>query len=467
MNKENAAYNVGEEDDEFNEEEEEEIIEDEEEEEEGKEFKTELTEKFIKLFDELVDCNEDEQKQKIEEMNEMVNEMNEEEFESVFSEELFNKIDEMIEEKKLTLDNAILMLRHTGYYNVLKSIWIHSFEESSLCERFEKMIVDIEKKKEGKNEKLLVDLCECFTMILEYMIPENLLVICLRCLLKAASNKEENEEARKEVEMALLALRRISEYTDMSEEMYLNEIKEIIQHHQEHHNLTHLAYQSAWEFLTNIYENNKNLEELIVNKLHFVREAIKELEELKERVDWKRKKEDSTKETEEKILLEEWFQVLSSYFYSSKLWNEEIVWLIGSIVKLCRVAKDACRGIYRKCIYSFDNAARSESVKVEDFLKSGAINTVFEELYQPTLKDEITKSCLAFIYEISRRLEGKTDDEKEKVKRKEMNRKVFEKMEEEGCEDIITSFHKILLNIKNDPYYDRLSRDSSDYFVHL
>ncbi|KAH7818384.1 uncharacterized protein MONOS_8091 [Monocercomonoides exilis] len=71
--------------------------------------------------------------------------------------------------------------------------------------------------------------------------------------LLVALSKEENEEAQKEVEMALLVLGNAG-YQEIEQELFLTEIKEIIKYHQVHRNLTQLAYQSAWQFLMNEFE---------------------------------------------------------------------------------------------------------------------------------------------------------------------------------------------------------------------
>ncbi|KAH7830612.1 uncharacterized protein MONOS_17060 [Monocercomonoides exilis] len=216
---------------------------------------TNNTKKLKERFSELEDCNEIEQKQKIQEMNEMMDEMVENEFDYVFT---------------------------------IKCV----FETSKL------------------------------------------LPIYMPRILKVALKKEESEEIQKEVEIALLALRNVDE-AKMKKERYLNEIKEIIKHHQEHHNLTRLAYLSAWEFFVNRFYRDKSLEEVFVNELHFVREARRELEELSNCVNWKRKKgeNDGEKETKEEILLRRWLQALFSCFFTCELWNEEIVELLASTVK--------------------------------------------------------------------------------------------------------------------------------------
>eukprot|EP00770_Monocercomonoides_exilis_P014317 MONOS_14263.1-p1 / transcript=MONOS_14263.1 / gene=MONOS_14263 / organism=Monocercomonoides_exilis_PA203 / gene_product=unspecified product / transcript_product=unspecified product / location=Mono_scaffold00966:20065-20796(-) / protein_length=179 / sequence_SO=supercontig / SO=protein_coding / is_pseudo=false len=171
------------------------------------------------------------------------------------------------------------------------------------------MIIEEEKKKEEKDEKHLAYLCECF-ISLSFDFLQELILICVPSLLKVTSKKEENEETQKEMEMALLALSNICYYFEIKKEMYLKEITEIILYHQEHHNLTQLAYQSAWDFLINRFFSDQSLEGPNTNELHFVREAIKELEELVKYICWKRKEERrGEKEGKEEYILIEWLQL--------------------------------------------------------------------------------------------------------------------------------------------------------------
>ncbi|KAH7819254.1 uncharacterized protein MONOS_16270 [Monocercomonoides exilis] len=424
-----------------------------------------LADKFSKLFSELEDCNEEEQKQKIEGMNRLIEEMNIEELKSIINEEIFNKMNKMIEEKKMSMENAILLLKHVGYCNVLKNVWNLCFDSSSLGERFKKMIID-EEKKEEKNEKLFSDLCECF-VFLNGCINSKMLCVCVPCLLKVASVKEESEENQTEVEMALLALSNISFYTEIEKEAYLKKITEIIEHQQNHRNLTKLAYQSAWEFLIKRFIKDRNLEDMIVNELHFGREAARELEELTRNVDWNRKKgEEGGKEAKEEFALVRWLQTFSIYFQICRLKNEENVGLLKNIVQVHRAEKDYYSVISNLCIYSLRSAAERRVVKVEDLLKGGAVDAVLEELNRPTLNKDIMNNGLQFLVNVSNRLKEKTDNEMEEEERKAMKRKMFEKMEEEGYEDIIISFHEnsdfLLHNYNHD-----LSLNISDYFVNV
>ncbi|KAH7825188.1 uncharacterized protein MONOS_2000 [Monocercomonoides exilis] len=234
-------------------------------------------------------------KHKIEEMNILVDEMNNEEIKDIFNKEL-----------------------------------------SLLCGRFEKMIEEEEKKEEEKDETLLVNLCECYLSLHHYSSEiGEIISIIVPCLLNIALNKKESEEAQNEVEIALLALSCIDMYREMEPKLHLNEIREIIKHHQEHHNLTQLAYQSAWLFLINRLFCNGFLEDIVVNELHFGREAARELEELTKCVNWKKKEEEMSKEeAKEEFSLMRWVETLNIYFGGCQLQNEEFVKILSRIVQL-------------------------------------------------------------------------------------------------------------------------------------
>ncbi|KAH7818583.1 uncharacterized protein MONOS_18665 [Monocercomonoides exilis] len=338
--------------------------------------------------------------------------------------------------------NAIFLLKHVGFYNVLKDISNFGFEGSTLKKIFEKMIIDEEKKKEEKNEKLLVNLCECY-IFQSNLFSYKLLSICVSCLLKVALKKEGNEETQKEVEMALLALSCFDRRYNFQRDLFLNEIKEIILNHQMYRNLTRLAYQSAWEFLINRLPNN-SLEEEMVNELHIIRESIRELEELSTSVDWKKKEEEMGK-TERKAMhiISRWIRSIGNYFYSCKLWNEEYVGLISRLADVFLVSRDNYGEISKQCIYIFETVAGNRAVKLDTLLKSSAIDAVLEEIYRPTLNQRITFGLFVIFDEISKRLKEEEKDEKKEAKRKATKRKVFVKQEEEGYEDIIISFHEV------------------------
>ncbi|KAH7822662.1 uncharacterized protein MONOS_15130 [Monocercomonoides exilis] len=398
-------------------------------------------------------------------MNEIVEEMNKFGSNLIFGVQIFNKIHEMIEEKKLALENAILLLKYIGYWKGLKNVWNIHFDASSLSGRFEKMIIDKNGKKEEKNDNLLVDLCECY-FFLSYNFTSEMLSICVPRLLKAALKKEENDEAQKEVEMALLALRYICVYKFLRQKLYLSELKEIIKYHQEHHNLTQLAYQSAWQFLIFRMNIDGNMEEVIANELHFGREAARELEELTRCVDWKRKKEEERrgKESKEVLIIWRWINTLEEYFDSFKLWNAELVGLLGGILKLFLAAKDNYPDLRDECLITFGRAAKNTAVEIDALVKEGIVDLFFEEMKQFTLDEDIMWNCLNFFLKLSKRLKEEKEDEKKEEERKEAKRKVFKKMEEEGYEDAIASFKEII-DFLQQKYYYSISSDISDYFV--
>ncbi|KAH7825337.1 uncharacterized protein MONOS_17446 [Monocercomonoides exilis] len=141
-------------------------------------METDNTKKFNKLFSELEGCDDDEQKQKIEEIDVATNEMGNFDFLTVF-----------------TVRNC----------KMFENLQRYNFCISFLGKRFEKMIKE-EWRKEVRNEKVLVDLCKCYVLLWIISPSKELLSICIPCLLKAALNKEKSEKTQKEVEMALFVL---------------------------------------------------------------------------------------------------------------------------------------------------------------------------------------------------------------------------------------------------------------------
>ncbi|KAH7823007.1 uncharacterized protein MONOS_10962 [Monocercomonoides exilis] len=246
------------------------------------------------------------------------------------------------------------------------------------------MIIEEEEKIEGKNEKLLVDLCECY-LLLNRWASSKFLSICVHCLLKVSLKKEENEEARKEVEIALLALSNIAMWKFIEQNLYLKEIKEIIQCHQKHHNLTRLAYQSAWQFLINRLYEDYSLVEVVVNELHFGREAARELDELRGNVDWKRK-EERGKEAKEVHILIRWLDVIGDFFFECRLSNEEYIGLISSMTRLFRASRDNYREINFFCICLIGTVADNRALEIEDLFKSEAIDAALEEIIRSNTK---------------------------------------------------------------------------------
>eukprot|EP00770_Monocercomonoides_exilis_P015049 MONOS_14995.1-p1 / transcript=MONOS_14995.1 / gene=MONOS_14995 / organism=Monocercomonoides_exilis_PA203 / gene_product=unspecified product / transcript_product=unspecified product / location=Mono_scaffold01122:5424-6741(-) / protein_length=376 / sequence_SO=supercontig / SO=protein_coding / is_pseudo=false len=351
----------------------------------GKMQKSQFT-KFTELFSELENCSEIEQKQKIEEMNKRMNKMNKEELCSVFTNGQLDRLNKMIEERKISLESAIPLLKHMGYCKAMKDFLGTSLCKSYLQERFEKMIVE-EKKK--KNEKLLFDLCECYISLYE-SLREALFSICVPCLLKVALNKEESEENQKEVEMALLALSNIRSYHRVGNGLYLNGMTEILKYHQKNHNLTQLAYQSAWVFLISRWTYNKCPNSNVLNELHFVGEATRELELLSKCVYLKKKEEERGKETKVEILLLRWLVIIVFYSQNAQIHGEEFVKLTRCIIDLCRAAKGNNREIQYKCFSFLYNIILREAESDGCVLREEAVDFILEEMHGPTIDNEVT-----------------------------------------------------------------------------
>ncbi|KAH7818589.1 uncharacterized protein MONOS_17998 [Monocercomonoides exilis] len=152
-------------------------------------------------------------------------------------------------------------------------------------------------------------------------------------MLKVASSKEESEEATSEVEIALLSLNNCQKFADIEKELYLEKMTEIIKYHQEHQNLTHLAYQSAWGFLIDRFYYYGSLEKAIVDELHPVREAIKELYELERNINWM-KKEEEMKSEKCICTINRWLKAIKIYFSCIVYGKEGLCDLIARIVSI-------------------------------------------------------------------------------------------------------------------------------------
>ncbi|KAH7824976.1 uncharacterized protein MONOS_18611 [Monocercomonoides exilis] len=326
---------------------------------------------FIKAFCELSYLNGVEQKQKIEEMNELMDNMTMKEFSSILKIENLDRIIELIDLNTLPMENAFLLLKNMGYWKVSTETWIYDLSVSILFKRFERMIAKEGKKKEGKNEKLLIGLCQCYILLIKDASNE-LIPIIVPCLLNAALKKEESDEAQKEEEITLLALGNFSRLVKIEKELYLNEIKEIIKNHQKHHNLTRLAYQSAWEFLIGRLPDN-SLEDVIANELHFAREAARELEESSSCMDWKNEdafEEKRISESKKEYHTLKWLSAIDHFFSFCELWNEELSILIGRVSRIFRVTKDNGHHFSEHAIQCLYSAIENSAVGVIDFLKT-------------------------------------------------------------------------------------------------
>eukprot|EP00770_Monocercomonoides_exilis_P005605 MONOS_5577.1-p1 / transcript=MONOS_5577.1 / gene=MONOS_5577 / organism=Monocercomonoides_exilis_PA203 / gene_product=unspecified product / transcript_product=unspecified product / location=Mono_scaffold00164:36320-37700(-) / protein_length=439 / sequence_SO=supercontig / SO=protein_coding / is_pseudo=false len=427
---------------------------------------------IAELLLELSNLTEDEQKQKIWEMNGLLDEMNEKEMEFVLKIAPLNIVSKMIGDHEIPVENAVMLLKHIGRCKMKNDFVMSYFDRSLLNRRLKMIIIEEDRKKEGKNEKLLNDLCECYQTLRNKVdfVSDELVAIIVHCLLKIASNKEESEETREEVEMALVALNNNRENLRMKKEVYLNDITEIIKHHQKHHNLTLLAYQSAWQFLMFRFINESQLEHLIVNKLHFVREATREMEELMERVDRKKKKgekgEKETKEAKEMKVLSRWVLAVREYFWHFQLWNDENIGLIRCLVKLCKATRENERETFGKCMVLFQTMMSLKTMRVDDLMKGGIFELFLEEIQRPTLNDDVICKCLGFFMAVSGRMKGKQKNKIDDEKWNETKKAIFDKLEEEGYEDAIISFLQDLETI-NEAHSQKISGKATDYFVNV
>ncbi|KAH7831262.1 uncharacterized protein MONOS_3890 [Monocercomonoides exilis] len=414
---------------------------------------------------ELKQSSATKQKVVVEKMDELMKDINQEEFTFIFTTEMMDKIDKMIEEKKITLENALWLLKCVGQCEVLKILWNGSFYFSLLCRRFERMIVDEDKKKkEDKNEKLMIDLCECYMFHYDRDLSE-ILPIILPCVLNVALKKEESEETLKEVEIALLAISCTGYWRKMQKELYLNEIKEIVQYHQEHHNLTPLAYQSTWKFLITRLYKDKSLSEVFVNELHFSREAARELEEPEKHVDWKIK-ENEMKKTKEVKEISKWIEMVDDFFEYSEQWNDECVVLVRCLSKLCVMARENFKAIVIEYCEIFSSIICSQPVLAvaNDVLKGGVFDFFMEELCHSTVEHDVMRFCLNFFYELSETFKEYSFLGDNSEEWKQIKRMTFKKMEEKGYESLFTSFYGVISFMNHEDCEDN-SLHMADYFV--
>ncbi|KAH7815362.1 uncharacterized protein MONOS_18330 [Monocercomonoides exilis] len=421
-----------------------------------------VSEKFNKLFSELEYCKKAKQIQKIKEMNRLIEEMNSETLDSVFTTDLFNEISRMIEEKKLNWNNAFLLLKCIGNCSLLNNCYDFEFLHSSLLERFEELIFEEYKKIEEKNKMVFVNICECYLLFYNE-VPHQLLSTCVSCLLIIALNKEETEEVQKKVEMALLTLSCIIEDFNIEKRLYFPDIKEIIEYHQKFHNLTQIAYQSAWEFLIKRRRNEDSLEEVIVNELHFAREATKEVEELAKCANWKRK--GKMKMGKEGIVISRWLKTLGKFLDLCKSWDDECDELIHCLVSRFREANDNYGEINNVNMYFFIQAVRRRDKAIDAFLKNGAIEAVLEKVVQLNAKLRIVDNSLRMLKILLFGLKSEMEKENDEVKRKEKKRVVREKMEEEGFEDCVYGYLHCWIKDKYFSYSFVLNVE--DYFFNL
>ncbi|KAH7827334.1 uncharacterized protein MONOS_18586 [Monocercomonoides exilis] len=324
-----------------------------------------------------------------------------------------------------------------------------------------------EDKKEKKNEELLIGLCECYHLLNDFKDKKELYSITVPCLLKAAFIKEESEETQKEAEISLMALCNVAYLMNLDKEIYLEEIKEIITYHQKHRNMSRLAYQLSWNFLINRFYADRSMESVVMNELHFLREAERELEELSHYVDWKKKENEKTaKEPTASEMIKKWHSNLFDFFSGSDIEEKDYGSLISFLVRLYRLANECRKDICSTGIGVFERMSGRADVNIEGLMKSGVVDLILKEVCQSTLEDSISYNCLKLFLNLSGRLNEKEDNETEETERKATKRKMFDKIEEEGYEDIVTSF-SVVLPFFNKHFLIVISECFEDYFVNV
>eukprot|EP00770_Monocercomonoides_exilis_P014690 MONOS_14636.1-p1 / transcript=MONOS_14636.1 / gene=MONOS_14636 / organism=Monocercomonoides_exilis_PA203 / gene_product=unspecified product / transcript_product=unspecified product / location=Mono_scaffold01038:15906-16511(+) / protein_length=202 / sequence_SO=supercontig / SO=protein_coding / is_pseudo=false len=201
--------------------------------------------------------------------------------------------------------------------------------------------------------------------------------------------------------------------------------------------------------------------------MHFAREAIGEMEELIKCVEWKRKEKEEEErriEAKEVFAIMRWLQLYDSYIYVGETGDEELAGLVGSIARVFREAMCNYTKICDRCINSFRNVVMNKAVNAEALLNGRSVGAVLEEVKQfivirPQFIDRIN-----FFKELWARLWEGAEKEKVERKRKELKRKVFDMLEEEGYEEIITTYFVMYkIQFKFLPDSDRLV----DYYVYL
>ncbi|KAH7825978.1 uncharacterized protein MONOS_4550 [Monocercomonoides exilis] len=286
--------------------------------------------------------------------------------------------------------------------------------------------------------------------------------MCIPCLLEVAAREGNGEEVQKEAEMALLALSNIFYHVKICEVLYWKEITRIIRFHQEHHNLTLLAYQSAWLIFT-FGNDNRKLFINIARNLDFANEATKELEEL-ERVVERKKAEEKTGGMNEICIFKRWLTTAYHYFSLDTHYEANNLQYIACVVRLCSSIAKNQRDTRQLCLNVLMQMREKEDIDADDLVKGGVVDFCLKEFYQSDVENSQIRKYLLFLVRITKSLKEKKRDEMEEAKRKELKRKVFEKMEEEGYEDNIASFCEMFYFL-NGTFQRVLSSNVSDYFV--
>ncbi|KAH7822900.1 uncharacterized protein MONOS_15427 [Monocercomonoides exilis] len=419
-------------------------------------------EKYTEMLFQLRDCSAEEQTQRVGEMNSLMDQMGEDEMDNHAS-KVFEEFCRMIEEKKVSLENTISLMKRVGYANIMRSIYAIYLCDFSLKKKIESLIFEEGKKNDEKNEKLLIEMCECCGFIYRNISPE-IIPVYVPCMLNAALKKEESEETRKEVEDALLALNYIEEAHFVRIELFQSKIKEIIMYHQEHRNLTHMGYRSAWHFYLNRLLDYSFLGDAIVNELHFVREAARELEELSRSVRMK-KKEGKVISPEFKYTVNGWLETVLYYRQSGPRAKEDYVPLVQSMVCLRKAARGIENELFGINSQTYELMALYIAGGVEDLLKGGVFEAVLEEMQRDFIENHKMHDCYKFFLAIQE-LKMRAEPTANEAQKKEIKMKLHEKLEEEGFEDILIGNYEVNGQISN-VYCPKISVNVVDYLVYI
>eukprot|EP00770_Monocercomonoides_exilis_P012718 MONOS_12662.1-p1 / transcript=MONOS_12662.1 / gene=MONOS_12662 / organism=Monocercomonoides_exilis_PA203 / gene_product=unspecified product / transcript_product=unspecified product / location=Mono_scaffold00716:4992-6454(+) / protein_length=395 / sequence_SO=supercontig / SO=protein_coding / is_pseudo=false len=379
-------------------------------------------EKYTEMLFQLRNYSAEEQTQRVGEMNSLMDQMGEDEMDNHAS-KVFEEFCRMIEEKKVSLENTISLMKRVGYANIMKSIYA------------------------------------IYLNISPEIIP-----VYVPCMLNAALKKEESEETRKEVEDALLALNYIEEAHFVRIELFQSKIKEIIMYHQEHRNLSHMGYRSAWHFYLNRLLDYSFLGDAIVNELHFVREAARELEELSRSVRMKQK-EGKVISPEFKYTVNGWLETVLYYRQSGPRAKEDYVPLVQSMVCLRKAARGIENEMFGINSQTYELMALYIAGSVEDLLKGGVFEAVLEEMQRDFIENHKMHDCYKFFLAIQE-LKMRAEPTANEAQKKEIKMKLHEKLEEEGFEDIIIGNYEVNGQISK-VYCPKISVNVVDYLVYI
>ncbi|KAH7823659.1 uncharacterized protein MONOS_14239 [Monocercomonoides exilis] len=182
-----------------------------------------------------------------------------------------------------------------------------------------------------------------------------------------------------------------------------------------------------------------------MNELHLFREAARELGELTKCVNLKReeKREEIRRMNEAETIMMKWIKTVEAFYLHLRSWKEEYAELISYLAKLAKAMRESERDIYKSLTSAFELISTWKIFRIDAMMKCGVVDLVQDEIQQNTSDDMMTYDCMMSYRVLSRRLRENDDKGYNEVGWVETKREVLQKMEEIGCEDIITCFQKI------------------------